>query len=47
LFIKAGKPVYDVEYKLDTSQFCTQSNDMGFYSLRKKASLNNYRVACR
>jgi hypothetical protein len=47
LFIQAGKPVYDVEYKLDPSQFCTQSNALGFYSLRKKASLNNYRIACR
>jgi hypothetical protein len=47
LFIQAGKPVYDVEYKLDPSQFCTQSNDLGFYSLRKKASLNNYRIACK
>ncbi len=47
LFIAAGKPVYDVEYSLSTSKFCAQANSMGFYAMKKKNSLNSYRVACR
>lgn len=46
-FIKAGKPVYDVEYSLATSKFCAQANVLQFYALKKKPSLNAYREACR
>jgi hypothetical protein len=46
-FIKAGKPVFNVEYKLQTSQFCPEANAMNFNSLRKKMSLNAYREACQ
>ena len=46
-FIDAGKPVFNVEYKLDTGQFCPQANAMNFNSLKKKLSLGAWRVACR
>ena len=44
-FVQAGKAVMEVEYKLDP--FCPQANALNFNSLRKKLSLNAYRVACR
>jgi len=46
-FINLGKPVFNVEYSLATSAFCSQANAMNFNSLRKNTSLNAYRVACR
>jgi hypothetical protein len=46
-FIDAGKPVFNVEYKLDIDQFCPQANAMNFNSLKKKLSLGAWRVACR
>jgi hypothetical protein len=46
-FVTAGKAVMEVEYRLDPSQFCPQANALDFNSMRKKLSLNAYRVACR
>ncbi len=46
-FIQAGKAVFNVEYNLDTSQFCPQANAMNFNSLKKHLQLDAYRVACR
>ena len=46
-FVQAGKAVFNVEYKLDTSQFCPQANSMNFNSLKKNLDLDAYRVACR
>jgi hypothetical protein len=46
-FIQAGKAVFNVEYNLDTSQFCPQANTMNFSSLKKHLQLDAYRVACR
>jgi hypothetical protein len=46
-FIDAGKPVFNVEYKLDIDEFCPQANAMNFNSLKKKLSLGAWRVACR
>ena len=46
-FIQAGKPVFNIEYGLATSAFCPQANSMNFNSLKKKLSLDAYRVACR
>lgn len=47
LFIHAGKPVMNVEYNLNPSQFCPQANKMNFNSLKKHLDLEAYRVACR
>jgi len=46
-FIQSGKAVFNVEYTLDTSQFCPQANTMNFNSLKKHLQLDAYRVACR
>jgi hypothetical protein len=46
-FISAGKAVFNVEYKLATSQFCPQANVMNFNSLKKHLNLDAYRAACR
>ena len=46
-FISARKAVMNVEYHLETSQFCPQANKMNFNSLKKHLGLDAYRVACR
>jgi hypothetical protein len=46
-FISAGKAVFEVEYRLDTTKFCPTANAMNFNSMKKKLSLNAYRVPCR
>jgi hypothetical protein len=46
-FIAAGKAVFEVEYKLDTSQFCSQANSLDFNSMRKRLSLRVWRQPCR
>jgi hypothetical protein len=46
-FIRAGKPVFNIEYNLTTAQFCPQANAYNFNSLRKRLALDAYRQACR
>jgi len=46
-FIKAGKPVFVIEYELSPQEFCAQSNQMNFNALYKNLELDAYRVACR
>jgi hypothetical protein len=46
-FINHGKPVFNVEYKLETSEFCPQANAANFNSLKKKLSLGSWRIPCR
>jgi hypothetical protein len=46
-FVDAGKPVFQVEYKLAPARFCPKANALDFNSLRKNLSLDEYRVACR
>lgn len=46
-FIQSGKPVFNVEYNLATTQFCPQANSMNFNSIRKNLALDVYREACR
>ncbi|WP_317621054.1 endo alpha-1,4 polygalactosaminidase [Streptomyces sp. CBMA123] len=45
-FIKAGKAVFHVEYKLDTDQFCAKTKALGFSSMQKKLDLNAWRKPC-
>ena len=47
LFVGAGKAVFQVEYKLDTSDFCPKANARNYNSLKKELSLRVWRVACR
>jgi hypothetical protein len=46
-FVKAGKPVFGVEYKLDPSAFCARANEMDFNFLKKRVKLDAWRVPCR
>ena len=46
-FIVAGKPVFEVEYGLDTSGFCPDANAMNFNSMKKKLNLGVWREPCR
>ena len=46
-FVQAGKPVFQIEYSLTIPKFCPAANQMNFNALKKKMSLNAYRVACR
>jgi hypothetical protein len=46
-FIQAGKPVFNVEYELDTQDFCPQANALNFNSIKKRLQLDTYREPCR
>jgi len=46
-FIDAGKPVFEIEYRLDTADFCPQANALDFNSLKKKLKLDAWREPCR
>jgi hypothetical protein len=46
-FITAGKPVFNVEYKLERSRFCAKANARGFNSLKKRLALDAWRRPCR
>ncbi|WP_405151368.1 endo alpha-1,4 polygalactosaminidase [Sphaerisporangium sp. NBC_01403] len=46
-FVNAGKAVFEVEYSLATSKFCTKANKANFNSLKKHLNLDAYRVPCR
>jgi hypothetical protein len=45
-FIEAGKPVFVIEYELESDEFCLQANQLGFNALVKKWELDSYRVDC-
>ena len=46
-FVEAGKPVFNVEYRLRPEQFCARANALNFNSLHKRLELDAYRHACR
>ena len=46
-FVNAGKPVFNVEYKLDRSRFCDAANARNFNSLKKRFALGAWRKPCR
>jgi hypothetical protein len=46
-FSQHGKAIFNVEYELGTSQFCTKANSMNFNSMQKDYDLDAWRVACR
>lgn len=45
-FIKAGKPVFHVEYEVATAKFCAATTAMGLSSIRKDLSLEVKRESC-
>ena len=46
-FVAAGRPVFEVEYKLAPSAFCTKANALDFNSLVKTIDLGAFRESCR
>ena len=46
-FIAAGKPVFNIEYNVDSSKFCPKANAMNFDSLQKKLELDAWVKPCR
>ncbi|GAA1033478.1 endo alpha-1,4 polygalactosaminidase [Virgisporangium ochraceum] len=46
VFVKAGKPVFHVEYEQESGGFCPESRRLGFSSLRKKPELDAWREVC-
>ncbi len=46
-FVRAGKPVFNVEYRLAASSFCPKANARNFNSLKKRLALDAWRVPCR
>src|SRR5438045_9754301 len=45
-FVKSNKAVFEVEYKLSRSQFCSKADRAGFNSMRKRLSLKAWRRPC-
>lgn len=45
-FVEAGKPVFHVEYELETDEFCQQARAMGFSSMKKGWDLDASREPC-
>ncbi|MFI9269738.1 endo alpha-1,4 polygalactosaminidase [Kitasatospora sp. NPDC052896] len=45
-FIKQGKAVLHVEYNVPNSQYCAQSDQLGFSSMEKHLSLDAWRQPC-
>ena len=41
-----ARPVLEVEYKLDRSDFCSKAQALGFSSMKKRLSLGPWRRAC-
>nr|WP_249375048.1 endo alpha-1,4 polygalactosaminidase [Streptomyces sp. I05A-00742] len=45
-FVKNGKAVLHVEYKLTPDKFCSRSKELGLSSMQKKLGLNSWRLPC-
>ena len=45
-FVRAGKPVFAVEYELPRSRFCAEARQLGFSAIRKRLSLGPWRAGC-
>jgi hypothetical protein len=45
-FIRAGKPVLQVEYATPVGAFCDQARALGFSSMRKRLDLDAWRQPC-
>jgi len=46
-FIKANKPVFNIEYNLEAEGFCSRAEEAGFYSQIKNLELDAWRITCR
>jgi hypothetical protein len=46
-FIKAGKPVFHIEYKSPLEKFCPTTKGLGFYSVKKSLKLDSKVEVCK
>ena len=46
-FVRAGKPVFGVEYALPVAAFCPMANARNYNFLKKHLALGPWRIACR
>jgi endo-alpha-1,4-polygalactosaminidase (GH114 family) len=46
-FVRAGKPVFEIEYRLPRARFCPHAVRDHFNALRKRLSLGRWRQPCR
>ncbi len=46
-FTHANKAVFNAEYNLKPSKFCSEANKLNFNSIKKNKELDAYREACR
>ena len=45
-FIEAGKAVFNIEYRLETSEFCAEAKRLGFNSMKKNLDVDAWRESC-
>jgi hypothetical protein len=45
-FVRAGKPVFAVEYELAPGAFCARAKRLGFMAMRKRLDLDAWRAPC-
>lgn len=45
-FVKARKPVFDLEYTLAPARFCAKARKLGIVAISKNRDLDAHRVAC-
>ncbi len=45
-FVRAGKPVFDIEYALPLSAFCPRADALGLNAIRKRLALGAWRAPC-
>jgi hypothetical protein len=45
-FVKAGKPVFEVEYAKTPSQFCAETNALGLMAMQKGKELEAWNAPC-
>lgn len=45
-YVEAGKPVFVVEYRLTTAEFCDRAAALGMTAIRKRLSLDAWRATC-
>jgi len=46
-FVRAGKPVFVIEYETKAEIFCPKSNELNFNSLQKNRELDAFRIPCK
>lgn len=46
VFVESGKPVMEIEYKLERSDFCADASAHGFNAIRKHRNLDAWRRPC-